>query len=317
MLGKRTMKTSKFRIISLLLIASLISILIAPASSIPEGDVDGPPVIRYEEHSWYHDCSNTTGFRLNNSWDVSWNHGWEPVSGPIVSDGERVFLFTGPADGLEYVWYGPIYMYELPHNFTLRNLISFNIDFEVDNSEEMSRECNVYIHLVDSSYQPLLAFRWTDNWWDGYFIRYSANFWTNTQTRITYTTNPIYNQSYRFQSTIVYDEESGLRFSIPTMENHDLYSPADDDLQRNISHIVLMYGGHSSDIPTRTYLHSISLQYELPITADSPSNNDTSPDSPMEGVQLTQILTWSVSFVSAMVIIVLSSLIIKHPRKSE
>ena len=311
------MEFSKSKLAAIIVIISLFSVFMIPSSAVPEGDVDGPPVVFYKEHSWHHDCSNTTGFEMNNSWDVSWNHGWEPISGPMFSDGEKISLFTGPHDGVEYMWYGPIYMYKLPHNFTLGNLISFGIDFEVDNSEGMSRECNVYVHLVDSSYRPLLAFRWTDNWWDDFFIRYSANFWTSTQTRITYTSIPIYNHTYRSQSSITFDDELGLRFSIPTMEDHNFYSPADDDLLRNISHIILMYGGHSSEIPTRTYLHSVSLQYELPITFISATTNESSPNIPMEDLQLQQFLTWSVSFVSAMVIIVLSSLIVKHPRDSK
>ncbi|MFW9834008.1 MAG: hypothetical protein ACFFEK_08445 [Candidatus Thorarchaeota archaeon] len=307
----------RYRLAAILFIISLLSIMITPASSSQEGDMDGPPTIRYAEHMWHHDCSNTSGFELNNSVDVSWHHGWAPISGPILCDGERISLFTGPYDGPDYIWYGPLYIYKLPHNFTLGEFHSFEIDFEVDNTEEISRECSVYILLIDSMYKPLLAFHWTDNWEDAYLIGYSTIFWTFSQTKIEYSSNPIYNRTLRYHSNITYDDEVGMQFSMPTMENHHLYTPSDEDLLRQISHIVLMYGGHTSDIPTRTYLHSITLEYDLPVATSlqSPTTNETNPLDSNADIQLSSVATWSVSLFSAAIIIVLSSLIIKDSRK--
>jgi hypothetical protein len=296
----------------ILLIASLSFVMVSPSSAIPEADADGPPIIKYEDLTWHHDCSNTTGFELNSTWDLSWHQSWQFSEGPLLCDGESISLFSGPLDGQEYLWTGPVFTLELPLSFTLDEFISFSVDFEITNMGEPEEESLCYVHLVDSNYTPIISLFWTDNFELHNLMRYGVRYWKFEQSSIGFTTNPVTNRTLRHESVFLKDEGSELRFSIPTIERHELILPDDEELLRNISHVVIMYGGNNRHNLVQSYLHGLTLEFKQ-VSQDTPLLIDEGPlDSPdpnrsLRAIHPSTLFGWCVSLVSVAVIIIFAS----------
>ena len=302
----------RFRLTAILLIASLTAILIVPTSSIPVGDSGGPPSIVYVKDTWHHDCSNTTDFELNGAWETGWNPNWEFVEAPLMSDGERILLYDGPLTGSEDSWFGPIYMLKLPLNLSLATFISLTVDFEISNLGAASDECLCYVHLVDSMFNPVLSLFWFDAFLQSNAMRYGVKYWTPTLIDYGIPTNPVLNTTGRYEAILSNDDDEGLLFTIPTSIDQELYAPPEDELMRNITYVVLMYGDHNQGSTVQTYLHGITLEFNVQFTGvvrgtiTSPVSTPD-PTGSLQSNDSSPILVWGVSIVFASVVIVLSS----------
>ncbi|MGY5856194.1 MAG: hypothetical protein RTS72_06290 [Candidatus Thorarchaeota archaeon] len=316
------MKVCRFRFTAILLIASLTAILIVPSNSVPVGDSGGPPSIVYTQQTWHHDCSNTTDFELNSTWETEWYPNWEFVEAPLVSDGERILLFGGPLTGSEQLWFGPIYLLKLPLNFSLATLISLTVDFEISNLGAASEECLCYLHLVDSMLNPVLSLFWFDDFLQSNAMRYGAKYWTPIFTDYGVPTNPVWNTTGRYEAVITNDDDEGLRFTIPTGTDQKLYTPSEDELLRNITYVVLMYGDHNQGFSVQTYLHDITLEFNYPFTGRTPeaiidSTNTPAPTSLLQSDDSSPLFVWVVSICSAAMVIVFSSRILHQRRDGD
>lgn len=313
------MVAHKFRFATILLVISLFSLLILPASSVPEADGDGHQPEIFSRQNWYYDCSNATGFELNQTWDLSWNDFWEIIESPIQSDGEKISLSTIRPTGNQLWWYGPVYMFRLPLNFTLGNFISLTLDTEIENGYSSSYEINCYVHLIDADYNPLISLQWTDNSDRETMMTFAIKYWTTSLFSYTYASSPIRNETLSYSSTITYSRDHGIRFSIPTAENRCLWNPVDEELSRTVTHIALMYGRRGASLPVNTYLDGINLEFDCPLAQLAEFNNalppgDSIPKGLLQPLDISNVALWGIVFVSAVVIIVFSSMIVKHPK---
>jgi hypothetical protein len=289
--------------------------MILPSSSVPIGDADGLPSIRYEKLTWHHDCSNTTDFELNSTWDLSWHQGWEFVDGPLLCDGDSFSLFSGPVNGHEFLWRGPVFMLELPQKFSLDEFISLSVDFEISNIGDPEEESLCYVHLVDSNYDPIITLFWTDNFQLNNLMRYGVKYWNSEQSNTGFTTNPVYNQTLHYESVISKGDDSKLMFSIPTIENQELFVPPEEENLRNITHVIIMYGSCNRWSLVQSFLHDITLEFNHIIQYD-PSLIDAI-DSPNPGeafrtIHPSTLFAWGLSFVSVTVIIIFTSRTLPH-----
>ncbi|MFW9768471.1 MAG: DUF2341 domain-containing protein, partial [Candidatus Thorarchaeota archaeon] len=111
--------------------------------------------------SWHHDCSNSTGFVYNDTWNINWMP-WVIQPGTLASDGSMLSV-TSVVTGSG--WHGPVFEYELPRTLRVRDIENFTAFFDVDNS------LNSYLGYEglmfgDSDRNPILFCGFHDGWAD-------------------------------------------------------------------------------------------------------------------------------------------------------
>jgi hypothetical protein len=225
-------------------------------------------------------------------------------------------MFSDSLSGFEYLWEGPVFMLELPVTFKLEEFISLSVDVEISNLGEWSEESQCYVLLVDSNFNPVLALYWMDNFQWRNQMRYGVRYWRFVQSSIGFTTDPIFNQTFRHESLISKGNDSEIRFSLPTSEDRYLYVPEDAELLRNITRIVLMYGSSNYHPPVQSFLHDLTLEFNQALPSTTTQNNG-SEETPSQGVypmaiHPSTLIVWGISLVSIAVIITVTSKTIPH-----
>ena len=153
-------------------------------------------------------------------------------------------------------------------------------------------------------------------------MRYGVKYWIPILTDYGVPTTPVLNTTGRYEAILTNDADEGLRFTIPTDVDQELYAPSEDERLRNITYVVLMYGDHNQGSSVQSYLHEITLEFNYPFTGivqgaiTGPTSTPDPNDSP-QVIDPSPILVWGVSFVSATVVIVFSSKMLRQRREGE
>jgi hypothetical protein len=112
--------------------------------------------------TWYNDCSNITGFALNDNWNTGWGDPWTLQDGSLELDGSMLSI-TSVGSGSAF--HGSIFEYELPNGIRLCNISSFAAVMHADNSVQTYMGYHV-VMLGDQDRNPVLFFSFGDGWKD-------------------------------------------------------------------------------------------------------------------------------------------------------
>lgn len=266
-----------------------------------------PPIITAQESevkTWHHDCSNTTGFEYMDflSERVSWSY----TEIDLESDGESVYVQNIERAGNE----GPVFVLPLPDVFPLSGLRNFSVSLTAGNSAFrdtgrvdlfsmdfipfLSTEMRYvgtatgYEHRVVLRYvsrEPLLMYE-LDNvrafnpyhvWGSGPELFTYAHDYTNITLSARFDSSQGVNGSLWKDGSLTHDK----RFVRPEVI----------DNSRDISHVVLMFGG-AQDFR----VHDIRVDYETGGESDmTPISIDSPPDFLYQIGQTGNTITWNCS----------------------
>jgi hypothetical protein len=171
-------------------------------------------------------------------------------------------------------------------------------------------------------FNPVLSLFWFDDFLQSNAMRYGVKYWTPILTDYGVPTNPVLNTTGRYEAILTNDDDEGIRFTIPTSIDQELYAPSEDELSRNITYVVLMYGDHNQGFSVQTYLHDITLEFNYPFSgvvqgAITGPTSTPDPEGSLQSNDPSIILVWGVSIVSTAVVIVFSSKILHQRREGD
>jgi hypothetical protein len=245
-----------------------------------------PPIFPSQESgvkTWYHDCSNTTGFEYTEIPTDTWTPSWTYTIAEMQSDG-RSFAMpsitnTSPAD----YRYGPIYTYSLPDVFPLAGLRNISVRMELDNSNP--EYCGaVYVGLLDGLYTPVILAKLED--WDrmdptvgckwNYYIRnrsiHTDTLHNNMADYYEMGINRGFVEFVNITWSSWFDSEHGLRVHIPAygIDSAPLSGsivPLNEvETARDITYLAIMFGRYNGSLyqpPSPFRVHDIFIEYEL------------------------------------------------------
>jgi len=262
------------------------------------------PAQEPEIKTWHHDCSNTSGFEYMeiSSESVSWSY----TEIDLESDGESVYVQNVERAGGE----GPVFVLPLPDVFPLSGLRNFSVNltagnstfrdtgrvglFSIDFTPFLLTEMRYvgtstgYEHRVVLRYvsrEPLLmvllddvrAFNPLHVWGSGPELFTYATDYTNITLSARYDSSQGVNGTIWKDDSLIHDR----RFVRPEVT----------DNSRDISHVVLMFGG-AQDFR----VHDIRVEYETGGESDmTPIPLDSPPDVFYQIGQTGNVITWNCS----------------------
>ncbi|MFW9845022.1 MAG: hypothetical protein ACFFEV_10635, partial [Candidatus Thorarchaeota archaeon] len=224
------------------------------------GEWEGTPII-----SWYHDCSNTTGFAFNDSWNMNWNAmDWTITGGTLSSDSSTLTITNVPT-GTGY--HGPVFEHELQSTFRVRDIQNFNALFDVDNSLSSYLGYQV-VMLGDADRNPVIYFSFGDGWADYRQGAYGISYVFPNGSRVGYGSGyPITWTSFSGEMNVSYTE-SGLLGYVEGIGQGIITGLTEDDFNREIKYVAIASARFGSDplfpvLVDELYLnHDISIDIE-------------------------------------------------------
>ncbi|MHA2323330.1 MAG: hypothetical protein ACXACG_16995 [Candidatus Thorarchaeota archaeon] len=215
-------------------------------------------------NTWHHDCSNTTGFISQSSWDTSWySAGWTVSDGNLLSSGNYLSISNIP---IGTGWHGPIFTYEFDTTFNVSDVIEFSADIQIDNTVT-AYDGRYYLYLADSNHNPTYVFTTGDHRSDLNQGVYGSQYWFENGTYFGH------GSPYPY----TYTQFNG-RMEVGLNETHGVYgyvdgfgegvlTPLDDSEQsREIKYLVFMGGRADTQPLMPTWIHDINLTTRVPIT---------------------------------------------------
>lgn len=238
------------------------------------------PVVK----TWHHDCSNTSGFQLEEnhpSFSIGTGGGWMDAEGLLESDGQslQVRNITKP-QSVEYGHYfGPAFIYNLPDTFPVSGLQNLSVQMEIVNSDPNYAGAASVI-MFDENLKPVLGAFCVDQHsivreqfcWRYYPRNYShlytyfgKELWDydfgTLQDSIGFinsTWSVSYLPGYGINGTLPVANYQGLRTRLFVIDS-------DVEIMRAIKYLGILIGGYEdSSFPESSIrIHDISLEYEL------------------------------------------------------
>jgi len=217
---------------------------------------------------WHHDCSNTTGFVYDDSWNINWMD-WSIVGGTISSDSDNLSV-TSVDTGTLY--HGPVFEYELPHSLLLRDINNFTALFDVDNSLTSYVGYHVLM-LGDADRNPVLFFSFSDGWSDYTQGAYGISYVFENGSRSGYGSGyPITWTSFTGSMNVTYTEE-GLQAGVEGLGNEIISGLNETDYNREIKYIAIASAAHGSSPRFQVLIDEIYLNHHF-APEDEPEIND-------------------------------------------
>ncbi len=257
--------------------------------------------------TWFHDCSNTTGFDRNLTWPLDgWLSGldeWTLTEGGMsIYDDDNYYpddhcYFSGIPSATSG-WHGPAFVHKLDNPFPLNRMKSFAVQLEVDNSfAEYAGKIQVL--LIDSNLTPVVRAYIgdaSDSIHEGQiFAEYMCpNGTSYRHGLITVDSFTEFDGSMIFR----YDETIGVSASVTGYGESILYSPNVIEVQREITHILILTGRLADNIYMPSVIDDISLKWDL----TEPEPTQTTTGTP--GMGIIEYLTISVGIGAILVIVV-------------
>jgi hypothetical protein len=221
------------------------------------------------EFNWYHDCSNSTGFVYNDSWNINWMS-WAIGSGSLVSDGSALTV-SGVPSGTGY--HGPVFEYELPSALQLRDITRFSALLHADNSLAAYLGYEILM-LGDSDRNPVLFFSFGDGWKDYRQGAYGISYVFTNGSRTGFGSGyPVTWTSFNGVMNVSCTE-LGLMGFVEGIEPEMITGLTDADLNREIKYVAIASARYGSDPLLPVLVDEISLNYYGPISPHGPSISD-------------------------------------------
>ncbi|MFW9918617.1 MAG: hypothetical protein ACFFED_03390 [Candidatus Thorarchaeota archaeon] len=241
--------------------------------------------------SWYHDCSNTTGFVYNEDWNISWVP-WNMVGGTLSSDGSVLSISDIPT-GTGY--HGPVFEYELPNKLRVRDINNLSAIFEVDNSVA-SYVGYQMVMLGDQNRNPVLFFSFSDGWVDYSQGAYGISYVFENESRTSYGSGYPVTWTYFGGMMNVSYTELGLMVGVEGVGQDILAGLSDADFNREIFYIAIASSRFSSDPLSPMFVDEIYLNYQCISQIESSQPAIDSPeDAEYEAGTTGHDLIWTVA----------------------
>ena len=246
-----------------------------------------------EQVSWHHDCSSTTGFVYNDTWNMNWMT-WDIQPGSLTSDGTSLAI-SGISTGSGY--HGPVYEYELPRSLRVRDIQNFTAAMFADNSQSIFLGYQV-VMLGDANRNPVLFFSFGDGWSDYRQGAYGVSYVFDDGSRASFGSGyPITWTSFHGEMKVSYTD-SGLLAFVEGIGEEMLTGLSESDFNREIKYVALASARFGYDPMFPLYVDDISINYE---STSEPTPDETSPslnhpsDATYEFGSTGHSIIWTVS----------------------
>ncbi|TFH03516.1 MAG: DUF2341 domain-containing protein, partial [Candidatus Thorarchaeota archaeon] len=240
--------------------------------------------------SWHHDCSDTTGFVYNDTWNMNWMP-WTIQSGALTSDGSYLSV-TSVVTGSG--WHGPVFEYELPQTLRVRDINNYSAIFDVDNSL-ISYTGYEVLMLGDADRNPVIFFSFHDGWagscqgsygvayvfTNGSYVGYGSGYpvgWTSF--------SGIMNASYT---------EAGLLAYVDGIGQDILPGLTEADFDREIKYVAVASARYGSDPLIPVHIDEIYLNYEIPSEPPVQASINDVEDFWYEASESGNVIEWTVA----------------------
>ena len=240
-------------------------------------------------YTWHNDCSNTTGFVYNNTWNINWTP-WQIQTGTLASDGSMLSVTDVPA-GSGY--HGPVFEYELPGAIPLRDIKNFSAVMHADNSLPAYMGYQV-VMLGDQYRNPVLFFSFGDGWKDYTQGAYGFSYVFPNGSRTGF-------GSYYPGTWTGFDglmnvsvSEQGLLVSVEGLGSATVQGLKASDFDRQVKYVAIASARYGSDLMFPVLVDQISLNYEA--GTNPPQDLISTPeDIEYEAGTTGNMIEWTVS----------------------
>ena len=212
--------------------------------------------------SWYHDCSNTTGFEYSENWDMDWwsseNHSWDIQEGSISSDGSSIIISDIPSGS---GWHGPVFEYKLLQTFEVQDLINFSILQNADNS------LNSYTgyHMVlmgDADRNVVMYSSFHDGWIDYSRGSYGVQYVFENGSRVGFGSGyPVAWTSFNGRMSLCVNQSAALLGYVEGIGSGLVTTLSSDEMSRKITYLAIAFAKSVSYTLIPITVDEISIEY--------------------------------------------------------
>jgi hypothetical protein len=225
--------------------------------------------------TWYHDCSNTTGFTRVDEWKTD----IEITYGEIESDGTSLnFNNITDIEGI----HGPIFIYEFSESFQVAAFESFYTDIHIHDTFLDRGQFNIY--LADEMQFPVVQTYFLDEAndpdapWDVYYFHgnkyhslldYPDQMYGNSYSDSTISSDVMHNISHHHGQIWSAGGGYGSLGSVSSLDNsrrikylvieHCEYDISEDDVSFSVNEIIVKYNSNTVEEP-----ENFDLYYFIP-----------------------------------------------------
>ncbi|MHA2159669.1 MAG: DUF2341 domain-containing protein, partial [Candidatus Thorarchaeota archaeon] len=251
------------------------------------GAWEGPSTV-----SWHHDCSNTTGFAYNDTWNMNWMP-WDIQTGTLASDGSMLSV-TSVVTGSG--WHGPVFEYELPGTLRVRDIENLTAVFDVDNSINSYMGYEVLM-FGDSDRNPVILYAFHDGWAASRQGSYGVSYGFLNGSRVGYGSG--YPVGWTSFSGIMNTSftEAGLQVYVEGFGESILTGLSEADFNREIKYVAIASARFGSDPLLPVRIDEISLNYEFvsrPPPPPQPAIDDVE-DFGYEAGTTENVILWNIT----------------------
>ncbi|MHA1614986.1 MAG: DUF2341 domain-containing protein, partial [Candidatus Thorarchaeota archaeon] len=208
--------------------------------------------------SWHHDCSDTTGFVYNDTWNMNWM-AWNIQPGSLTSDGTTLTI-SDIETGTGY--HGPVYEYELAQSLRVRDIDNFSAILNADNSLSSYAGYQV-VMLGDADRNPVLFFSFGDGWTASSQGAYGISYVFENGSRVGYGSGyPITWTSFSGKMNVSYTE-SGLMAYVEGIGQELISGLSEADFNREIKYVAIASAQAESYSMFPLLVDEIYLNYEI------------------------------------------------------
>ncbi len=239
--------------------------------------------------SWYHDCSNATGFTYNDSWNINWMT-WDIQNGTFASDGSTLSVTNVPT-GVNY--HGPVFEYELQETLRIRDIENFSAILDADNSLSSYVGYQVLM-LGDVDRNPVLFFSFGDGWADYSQGAFGMSYVFENGSRTGYGSGyPITWTSFSGTMNVSF-AETGLMSYVEGVGQELISGLSEADFDRVIKYVAIASARYGSDPMFQLLVDEIYLNYRIANEPSQPSINDVE-DFGYEAGSLENVIVWNIA----------------------
>ncbi|MDF1537781.1 MAG: hypothetical protein P1Q69_02645 [Candidatus Thorarchaeota archaeon] len=258
-------------ILSAILVIMLIILASPLQTSSPRGDVlqrvdvdNSPYIFPITDYivsgniPWNHDCSNTTGFTYNDSWNITWTP-WNIVNATLASDGSVLSISNIPT-GTYY--HGPMFEYALPETFKVEDLLNFSILLSADNSLTSYVGYQAVI-LGDADRNPVMFASFSDGWTDSSQGAYGVSYVYTNGSYLSYGSGyPVTWTSFDGSMALRYNESEGLMGYIEGIGGSIVTTLSEADRTREIHYVAIAAARRDTSLLFPMLVDEITIEYQ-------------------------------------------------------
>lgn len=221
---------------------------------------------------WHDDCSSTTGFTYNDSWNINWMP-WTFQQGTLKSNGSMLSIANAES-GVGY--HGPLFEHELPSGVPLRYINGFSAVLHVDNS--LPQYAGYYLVMLgDQNRNPVLFFSFSDIWSGFSQGEYGVSYVSLNGSLSSFgsASNDIWTSFSGTMNVSVTDQ--GLLAGVEGVGNRILPGLTDIDFNRTVKYVAIASARYMTDQMLPVLVDDMSLTY-VPAAERSSATVSHPPD---------------------------------------